>query len=167
MTFSEITALIKSELGNETIRESREDQLMPVAYIEPAYLDKVGHLLHTHDKLYFDQLAAITGIDHGPEKALIEVAYNFNSIPYNHQYCIKISMQRNNDEKDPVPTAKTLSHIWKTALWQEREVFDLFGIYFEGHPDMRRILLPADWEGYPLRKDYKERAYYHGVKIEY
>jgi NADH-quinone oxidoreductase subunit C len=67
-------------------------------------------------------------------------------------------------EKPEVPS---LSGIWKTADWHEREAYDFFGIQFTGHPNLTRILLPADWEGHPLRKDYVEQERYHGIKVKY
>jgi NADH-quinone oxidoreductase subunit C len=64
-----------------------------------------------------------------------------------------------------LPSFQSVSNIWRTAEWHEREAYDLLGIYFEGHPDLRRILLPDDWEGYPLRKDYLAAEEYKGIKI--
>jgi len=74
---------------------------------------------------------------------------------------LKVVLPRENPEVDSV------SQVWRTADWHEREAFDMFGIKFNGHPDLRRLLLPADWEGHPLRKDYKHQEYYRDVKVEY
>ena len=117
--------------------------------------------LYQHPDSYFDMLSCITGIDNGAEKGTIEVAYNLYSIPYDLHLMIKITVPRDNAEVD------SLCEIWKTANWHEREVFDMFGLTFKNHPDLRRILLPADWEGYPLRKDYKVQDYYKGIKTDY
>ena len=117
--------------------------------------------LHSDDKLYFDSLSAITGIDNGPESGQMEVIYNLYSIPNDRHLMVKVLL----DREEPVTTS--LCIIWKAADWHERETYDLLGIHFEGHEDLRRILLPADWEGHPLRKDYEEQTYYRGVKVKY
>lgn len=65
------------------------------------------------------------------------------------------------------PVVPSVANIWRGADWHEREGYDMFGIVFQGHPDLRRILLPDDWEGYPLRKDYKVPDYYNGMKVPY
>lgn len=91
----------------------------------------------------------------------MEVIYNLYSIPHNQGLMLKIVLARTE------PIVDSLCALWKTADWMEREVFDMYGITFRNHPDLRRILLPADWEGYPLRKDYKHQDYYRNVKVEY
>jgi NADH-quinone oxidoreductase subunit C len=122
--------------------------------------------LHDTPGLYFDQLTCITGIDHGPEKGKMEVLYHLYSIPYHKGIVLKVEVPRPgpNELSPPLPT---IAHIWGNANWLEREIYDLLGIPFEGHPDLRRILLPADWEGFPLRKDYQAQDYYHGIKVAY
>jgi NADH-quinone oxidoreductase subunit C len=121
----------------------------------------VCKILHEHPSTYFDMLSCITGIDNGVEANTMEVAYNLYSIPFNLHLMVKVVLPR---EK---PIIESVSGIWKTADWLEREVFDMYGIQFKNHPDLRRILMPADWEGYPLRKDYQHQAYYRDIKVEY
>ena len=89
------------------------------------------------------------------------VDFYFYSIPFEHSLALKVKIE-SDEQKIP-----SLCEIWKGANWLEREVYDLFGIVFDNHPDLRRILLPANWEGYPLRKDYKVQEYFHGIKVEY
>ena len=117
--------------------------------------------LREHPSVFFDMLSCISVIDNGPEAATLELVYNLYSIPFNHHLALKVTVHRDHAEVD------SLQEIWKTANWHEREGYDMFGIKFKGHPDLRRILLPADWEGHPLRKDYKHQEYYRGVKVEY
>ena len=117
--------------------------------------------LHANPATYFDMLSCVTGIDNGVDAGTMEVAYNLYSIPFNFHFMLKVILSR------AAPEIETLSGIWKSADWMEREVFDLYGIVFKNHPDLRRILMPADWEGYPLRKDYKHQAYYRDIKVEY
>src|SRR5690606_10281297 len=111
-------------------------------------------------------LSSVTGLDNGPEKGTMEVIYHLYSIPYNHHFTIKVALERDLVNSNP-PNLPSVTSIWKGANWQEREIFDMYGIVFEGHPDLRRILLPEDWEGFPLRKDYKTQDYYHGIKVAY
>jgi NADH-quinone oxidoreductase subunit C len=117
--------------------------------------------LYRNKDTYFDQLSCITGIDNGQAIGTMEIAYNLYSIPYNHHLMLKVTLEREKLFIDSVES------IWKTANWHEREIFDLFGIVFRNHTDLRRILLPADWEGYPLRKDYQQQQYYKNIKVEY
>jgi len=124
-------------------------------------LKEVMLFLRDDNRLFFDQLSCLTGIDNGPENGTMEVIYNLYSIPFEHHFMLKVELER---EK---PQINTISDVWKTAEWHEREAFDLLGIEFKGHPDLRRILLPDDWEGHPLRKDYTLQKYYHGIKVEY
>jgi NADH-quinone oxidoreductase subunit C len=124
-------------------------------------LMKVCENLHRNEKTYFDMLSCVTALDNGPEVKTMEVIYNLYSIPYGHQLMLKITLPREN------PEIPSLTSIWKTADWHEREAFDMFGIVFTGHPDLRRILMPADWQGNPLRKDYKQQDYYRDIKLDY
>ncbi len=105
--------------------------------------------LHDAGDLLFDHLADLTAVDWYKKKTpRFEVVYNLYSIRYKEFLRIKAQVP----EEDPRITSVT--SIWKVANWFEREVYDMFGIVFEGHPDLRRLLMPEDWEGFPLRKDY-------------
>lgn len=119
------------------------------------------HELARNPAAYFDMLSCITGIDNGPEAATMEVIYNLYSVPFGHSLMLKVILPRES------PEVESISPIWKSANWLEREVFDMYGIVFKNHPDLRRILMPADWKGYPLRKDYQHEELYRDIKIKY
>ena len=121
----------------------------------------VMNALYQNPTTYFDMLSCVTGIDNGVQAATMEVVYNLYSIPFHHHLTIKVMLPREN------PAVDSICHIWKTANWQEREIFDMYGIHFRNHPDLRRIIMPADWEGHPLRKDYKQQEYYRDIKVAY
>ncbi len=127
----------------------------------PAEIHRLLGALHKTDGLYFDHLMCLTGIDNGPEAGTMEVVYHLCSIPYGHQLTVRATIQRG------LPEIQSVADIWQTANWHEREAFDLVGIKFLNHPDLRRILLPGDWEGHPLQKDYKEQEKYHGITVAY
>jgi NADH-quinone oxidoreductase subunit C len=118
----------------------------------------VAKELHTNKETFFDQLSCVTGVDTGNS---MEVIYHLYSIPFNLSLALKVTLPRDN------PRVPSLSSVWKTANWLERETYDMYGIIFEQHPDLRRILMPADWDGYPLRKDYKEQEKYRDVQVKY
>lgn len=120
---------------------------------------------YRHPQLYFDQLSCLTVLDQGPQGGQLELLYTLNSIPFGHHLTVQAMVPRGTAEDPPI--APSVAHIWRTADWHEREAFDLFGVRFEGHPDLRRILLPHDWEGHPLRKDYEEQEVYHGIRVAY
>ncbi|HZY81428.1 MAG TPA: NADH-quinone oxidoreductase subunit C [Cyclobacteriaceae bacterium] len=129
--------------------------------VDPKKLITVAENLLRSSQTYFDQLSCVTGIDNGVEAKTMEVIYHLYSIPYNFSVALKVILPREN------PVVPTLSSVWKSANWMERETFDMYGIVFEGHPDLRRILMPADWDGYPLRKDYKEQEKYREIQVKY
>ncbi|GAB3202790.1 NADH-quinone oxidoreductase subunit C [Pontibacter aydingkolensis] len=167
MDFEQLQQFIIDMFGAEVILGTNTDNLQPYIILQPERLPEVCLELHDNPLTYFDLLSCVTGIDNGPEAGTMEVAYNLYSIPHNHHLMLKVQVQRNNTPEQSMPAVPTVSHIWRTADWHEREIFDLLGIYFTDHPDMRRILCAADWEGHPLRKDYKLQDYYHGIKVPY
>ncbi len=161
MNFEALLEHIKGCLGEEAIL-SIDESCTPMAIVMgPEKLLEHMEVLHAEEQLYFDQLSCVTGIDNGPEAGTMEVIYQLYSIAYNHHLMVKVQLNREQ------PILPSLVSVWKTADWHEREAYDLLGIRFENHPDLRRILLPADWEGHPLRKDYQHQEYYRGVKVAY
>jgi len=114
--------------------------------VPAAALVEVCRFLRFDPPLSFDSLAFVTSIDW---KTHYEVVYYMTSILHKHKLVIKVKLEDRGN-----PEVQTVSPIWAAADWQEREIFDLMGIKFQGHYNMRRILLPDDWEGFPLRKDY-------------
>ncbi len=113
--------------------------------------------LRDEPSLRMDHLADLTAVDYsrypGDNGPRFEAVYNLISTEYRHRIRLKARMP----EEDP--RIDTVSSVWQTANWHERETFDLMGIRFSGHPDLRRILLPEDWEGHPLRKEYPLKGY--------
>lgn len=157
--FEEIVAIAKTAAQAEV--KTDENASPRALVLSAADIVAVCRALYQDPATYFDMLSCITGIDNGPQAATVEVAYNLYSIPHNLHVMLKVVLPREN------PAIDSISEIWKTADWLEREVFDMYGIHFNNHPDLRRILMPADWEGYPLRKDYKHQEYYRDIKLDY
>lgn len=157
MDLLEIKVLLENELKRSVELNEKSGQLTLSAQDLVAVCD----FLWRNPTTYFDSLSCVTAIDLGVDSGQMEVIYTLYSIPFHVTLHLRVVLDR---EKPEVPS---LSGIWKTADWHEREAFDFFGIQFIGHPNLTRILLPADWEGHPLRKDYVEQERYHGIKVKY
>ena len=158
LDFQQLVEIVKRITGD--IRE--DEKATPKAIVVPASEIKgICTELYQNPSTYFDMLSCLTGIDNGTEANTIEVVYNLYSIPFNHHLMLKVILPREN------PVIDSVSEIWRTANWHERETAEMFGIVFNGHPDLRKLLLPADWEGHPLRKDYQHQELYRDVKVKY
>ena len=147
----------------------------PWIEVVPARLVEVATFLKVDPELQFDMLNCITGVDYfepDPKKAAkvewqphLEVIYHLSSVRTKHSLVLKVILPRwKDDVAGQIPEVPSVAGVWRTADWHEREVFDLVGVWFTGHPDLRRILCPEDWVGYPLRKDYQMPLEYHGIR---
>ncbi|MFQ5706158.1 MAG: NADH-quinone oxidoreductase subunit C [bacterium] len=159
MTPADIHKRLQDKFG-DAIVEVGEEALDPWIKIAAEKTLEIATFLKTDAELAFDYLMCLSGLDYGAESNL-GVVYNLFSMKHKHKITIKVDLPRDNPK---VPSVET---IWRTADWHEREAYDLFGIQFEGHRDLRRILCPDDWEGYPLRKDYVVQEFYHGIRVPY
>nr|BAL57990.1 NADH dehydrogenase I subunit C [uncultured prokaryote] len=155
MEFPRMVEIIKERIP-DAIVEANDKALDPFIKIRPECLKGVARLLKEHEEISMDMLLSISGVDYSDH---ITVVYHLFSLKYRHGIVIKLDLPRDN------PKVDTVEDIWKAANWHEREAYDLFGVIFNGHPDLRRILLPDDWEGHPLRKDYKYPSNYHGLPL--
>jgi NADH-quinone oxidoreductase subunit C len=117
------------------------------------HLRRAAEFLSTEPSLRFSFLSDITTVDRFPIEPRFEVNYHLVSLDRRDRLRLKVRVSGGD------PVVPSVIPVWPTANWHERENFDLFGIRFAGHPDLRRILMPDDWEGYPLRKDYPVEGY--------
>jgi NADH-quinone oxidoreductase subunit C len=145
MKAEEIAALLGEQFGAKIV-ESKVDGLNPWSVVDPAEILAVCRFMRDDSRLAMDHLECLAGVDY---KDRVEVVYVVYSMTHRHRYCLKCRLPRE------APKLHTVESVWRVANWHEREAFDMVGVVFEGHSDPRRILLPDDWEGFPLRKDYK------------
>src|ERR1700739_493279 len=124
------------------------------AVVDAAAIVEVCRFLRDDAETSFDCLSNETGVDY---KDRIEVVYHLFSYRYRHSCVLKVRLPREH------PSVETVEEIWRSANWMEREIFDLLGVMFRGHSDMRRILMPEDWPGWPLRTDFVEPLGSHGL----
>jgi NADH-quinone oxidoreductase subunit C len=131
----------------------------PYLSVDAQAIVDVCRFLRDEESLNFEVLSDLTALD-WPKEEKIQVVYHLYSYSQRHQIVLKADLPRDN------PRITTVEGVWKVANWFEREVYDLFGVIFEGHSDLRRIMLPEDWVGYPLRKDYVEQEEYDGISTQ-
>lgn len=174
MTSADIIARLEQEFGPK-IKAKKLDAMDPYVVVGAEDLLKVGRFLRDDPQLNFDLLNCISGVDYfepDPKKAPkagfephFEVVYHLHSFTHKHRLVVKVSMTRWKDNKaGDLPEVPSVTGLWAAAEWHEREVYDLSGVWFTDHPDLRRILLAEDWVGYPLRKDYEFPLEYHGIR---
>lgn len=158
MQAQEIFEKLKSKFGNSIIELVAEQLSDPFIVVAADKILDISLFLRDEEELLFDYLTCLSGLD------LVEnlcVVYHLYSIKENHRITLKVIVSKEN------PNVPTVERVWRTADWHERETYDMFGVIFTGHHNLIRILSPYDWEGFPLRKDYKTPEYYHGIKVPY
>jgi NADH-quinone oxidoreductase subunit C len=142
-------------LLSENFPDAVLDTLLPqgdaTAVIRPESLTKVIDFLKNDPRLQFNILIDITAVDYAERKPRFNVVYHFLSLPFNRRLRLKVPVENGS------PTLDSLTPWWGSANWLEREVWDMFGIRFAGHPDLKRILMYEEFQGHPLRKDYPIR----------
>lgn len=163
MKTAEIFELLQQQFGTEAVVKMEEIGLQPALYVTANWIDRVCLYLRDTADLYFDFLNNIAAVDLGGQNFLL--TYHITSMPYNSSLVLKVALE-NDRSLDDLPELPSVSAVWRTADWHEREAFDLMGVFFTNHPDLRRILLPDDWQGHPLRKDYEDPESYHGIAIK-
>lgn len=175
MTAADVAALLQSERGTAVVDVTQHGPDL-AASVVPTRLVEVCTFLRDDPRLRFEILNDISGVDYlepDAKKAAkagfdphLEVVYHLSSFTYpGRRFTLKVVLPRwKDDQPGELPEVPTLCEVWRTADWQEREVYDLLGVRFLGHPNLQRILLADDWEGYPLRKDYEYPQEYHGIR---
>jgi NADH-quinone oxidoreductase subunit C len=144
-----IVQLLQENVNVDAVEQSfinERDRDLPYVIIKAEQWVASAQLLRDDPSLQFNYLRNLSGVD---QETHLEVVYHLLSLDHVHEVCVKVKTDRE------APSVPSVTPVWPTANWNEREVFDLLGVDFPGHPDLRRIMMPDDWVGYPLRKDYE------------
>jgi len=176
MTPAEIAAILDEKFGPKiTAKKFDAAGFDPCVTVDVASLVEICQFLCDDPRLKFEMLSCVSGVDYleiDPKKLAkagfephLEVVYHLQSVTLNHRFTLKLVLPRWKDDKPgQLPEVPSLTGVWHIADWHEREVYDLSGVWFTGHPDLSRILLSEDWVGHPLRKDYEFPLEYHGIR---
>jgi len=174
MSGEEFLNRLRTKFGDK-ISGANFEAIDPWIEVTPDGLVALCQYLKTEPDLQFNVLNCITVVDYfepDPKKAAktgwqphLEVVYHLSSVTRKHTLVVKVMLPRwKGDVEGQLPEVPSVFPVWRTADWHERETYDLSGVWFTGHPDLRRILCPEDWVGYPLRKDYEMPLEYHGMR---
>jgi NADH-quinone oxidoreductase subunit C len=159
MEINEIYNLLKTSF-DEGIGEPVTDKPVdPYMIIDSGKINAVSFFLRDEERLQFDYLNCLSGVDY--DKDNLAVVYHLSSFALKHKLVLKVVVPKSD------PKVPSVFDVWAAAEWHEREAYDLIGVIFENHPDLRRILCPEDWEGHSLRKDFKVPEFYNGMKVPY
>jgi NADH-quinone oxidoreductase subunit C len=159
MTPQEIFENLKSKFG-DSIQELKTDKPVdPFIIVSADKIDEISLYLRDYEDFQFDELMLLSGVDYADGN--LGVTYHLYSFTLNHKLVLKVIVPKDK------PNVKTVSEVWQTANWHEREAYDMIGIIFDGHKYLKRILLEDDWVGYPLRKDFEVPEFYRGMKVPY
>ena len=155
MTPQQIVSTLQEKFAGR-ITAAFPDDKHPRVHIDAPSWREVAEFVFRDANLKLDWLANLSGVDYVADNKMCCV-YDLWSFDHRHSIAIKVFTPRDN------PSIPSVVDMWPAADWHEREAFDMFGIDFPGHPDLRRILCADDWEGFPLRKDYQFPREYHGI----
>lgn len=145
----------------EAVESSDLEAVDPFAVVKAEAIADVARFCKGDESLSFDNLMCLSGVDYpGEDPPRIEVVYTLFSYEHLHRFMLKVNLSREQ------PKLPTVEDTWGVANWHEREAYDLLGIEFEGHSDLRRILLPDDWQGHPLRRDWEDPEFYNGMRVK-
>jgi NADH-quinone oxidoreductase subunit C len=158
MQSKDIFERLKKIFGESVMEYKEEAPSEPFIIINSKSIVDICLYLRDDKDLLFDYLSCLSGMDLGEN---LGVVYHLYSLKYKHKLVLKVIVPKNE------PTVPTIERVWRSADWHEREAWDLMGIKFEGHRNLKRILCPEDWEGHPLRKDYVTPEFYHNMKVPY
>jgi NADH-quinone oxidoreductase subunit C len=170
----EVAARLRRELP-DAVAAVQLEAIDPWIELKPESLAPACRFLRDEPGLQFDFLNCLTAVDYletDPKRAAkgafephMELVYHLSSVALKQRLTLKVRLPRwKDDSPGQLPEIASVAGLWRTADWHEREVYDLSGVRFLGHPELRRILCPEDWEGHPLRKDYEMPLEYHGIR---
>ncbi|HZE40001.1 MAG TPA: NADH-quinone oxidoreductase subunit C [Stackebrandtia sp.] len=155
--FDEVVATLKNAAGDEVVRAVVVDRGELTIHVAPDRVKEVCRLMRDDEALRFELCNSVSGVDYLERVDRLHVVYHLTSMTYRRRVRLETGVSVDN------PHLPSVTEVYPTADWQERETYDMFGIVFDGHPNLTRILMPDDWEGYPQRKDYP----LGGIPVEY
>jgi NADH-quinone oxidoreductase subunit C len=157
---SAISERLKARFGDQITAVVLEGK-SPHAVVSGEAILEVAGFCKADRELLFDNLMCLSAVDYPKETPpRMELVYHLLSYTHHHTFALKVHLAREE------PRATSVESVWGVANWHEREAYDMFGIVFDGHSDLRRILLPDDWVGHPLRKDWVDPDFYNGMHVK-